>query len=156
MNKETKIYNILFPAWMFFLLPTAAWLVIIPGNFAIDSLVTLLGLKHLGVEERMPVYKKSIVKTWLFGFLSDFVGAGLIMLIMFALDAWAPNLDLFYFPGATLLAVPGVILAGVLIYVLNRKFAFRGTGLDDETIRRISRILAIFTTPYLMLIPLYG
>lgn len=46
------------------------------------------------------------------------------------------------------------ILAGVLIYFLNRKFAFRKTGLAPEQIHRLALSLAIFTAPYTMLIPI--
>lgn len=156
MKRETRLYNILFPSWMFFLLPTPVWFLLAAGNFGIDSLVTLLGLKHLGIEERMPVYRKSIVKVWAFGFLSDFAGAGLIFLLMLAVDKWLPGVDTFYFPGTSLLALPGVLLAAALIYLLNRHFSFRNTGLEVEQIRRMSLYLTIFTAPYLMMLPLYG
>ena len=75
---------------------------------------------------------------------------------MLAADRWFPDLDTFYFPGTSLLALPGVLAAGVLIYLLNRRFSFRGTGLTDDQVRRMARYLAIFTTPYLMMLPLYG
>ena len=44
MKRNTRLYNILFPSWMFFLLPTPVMLLLAAGNFGIDSLVTLLGL----------------------------------------------------------------------------------------------------------------
>ncbi|MBQ1396108.1 MAG: hypothetical protein IIY84_02255 [Eubacterium sp.] len=156
MKRKTRLYNILFPSWMFFLLPTPVMLLLAAGNFGIDSLVTLLGLRHLGVEERTPIYKRSIIKIWLFGFLSDFAGAGLTFLLMLAADRWFPDLDTFYFPGTSLLALPGILAAGALIYLLNRRFSFRGTGLTDDQVRRMARYLTIFTTPYLMMLPLYG
>jgi len=40
-KKDIKLYNILFPLWMLLLFPQA-WLIVLPGNFIIDSLVFLI------------------------------------------------------------------------------------------------------------------
>jgi len=42
---QTKLYNVLFPIWMFYFLPTVVWLILLPGNFLIDSLVLLAAMK---------------------------------------------------------------------------------------------------------------
>ena len=63
------------------------------------------------------------------------------------------------FPGGMLCALPGLVLAGVLIYFLNRRFSFRKTGLDEGQVKKLSLALAIATAPYTLLIPiewLYG
>ena len=90
--------------------------------------------------------------------MSDLIGAGLIFLIYMVITE-LPLLRFFnplLFPGTTLLSLPGVILAGVLIYWLNRKLTFRKSSLDPAAIHRLCLHLAIFTAPYTMLIPLYG
>ena len=74
MKRDIKLYNVMFPLWMFFLLPTVVWLIILPVNFAVDTLVVLLVLGRLGFENRRELWKKSIVRVWLFGFLADFIG----------------------------------------------------------------------------------
>ena len=52
MKRDVKLYNVMFPLWMFFLLPTVVWLIILPVNFAVDTLVVLLVLGRLeGVRE---------------------------------------------------------------------------------------------------------
>ena len=49
--------------------------------------------------------------------------------------------------------LPGIAVAGMLIYLLNRRFSFRRTALTAEQIHRLSLALAVFTAPYTMLIP---
>ena len=73
-GRALRLYNILFPAWMFYLFPTGLWFLLLPANFAIDSLVLFLAMKRLGVEKPRDVWKRSILRVWGFGFLADFLG----------------------------------------------------------------------------------
>ena len=57
-------------------------------------------------------------------------------------------------PYGQLLVLPGIALAGVFIYLLNRHFPFGKCGLEAETIRKLSLALALFTAPYSMLWPI--
>lgn len=157
MKKEIRLYNVMFPIWFFWLLPTPLWLVILLVNFAIDSLVLYLSARTGGLQERLQLWKKSIWKIWIIGFLCDIIGAAFIyglweMLIRIFHVSWALGL----FPATTILSLPGVALAGVLIYFLNKRFSFRKCVLDPAAVHRLSLALAVFTAPYAMLIPLYG
>lgn len=156
MKKNIRLYNILFPIWMFWLLPTVIWLIILPANFVFDSLVLGIAMKVRGAEDKLRVWKQSILKIWLIGFASDLVGAAGIFGLMMALNLALPHWDTFHFPGTSLISLPGVVLAGALIYFLNRKFSFTKCNLSDMQARRLSLALAVFTAPYAMLIPLYG
>ena len=42
---RVKLYNVLFPVWMLMMFP-GMWLIILPGNFIIDSLVLLITMKR--------------------------------------------------------------------------------------------------------------
>ena len=156
MKKDTRLYNVLFPVWMFFLFPTAAWLLILPGNFLVDSLVLVLWMYYQKIDGKGRLYKRKILLVWLIGFLSDFIGAGLTLGVFLLMDEIAPNVASHLFPATTLMALPGVILAGTLIYFLNRRFVFRNTDLSKEQIHSVCLALALWTAPYTMLIPLYG
>ena len=57
-KNDIKLYNVLFPFWMLMLFPQL-WLIILPGNFMIDSLVLLISLKLFKICE-----KKQWYKTW--------------------------------------------------------------------------------------------
>lgn len=151
-----RLYNVLFPAWMFSLFPSWLWLVILPANFAVDSLVLCLAMRRLGIAGRREIWGKSIIRIWAFGFLSDFLGALLTLGLMLLIDAFHLSWDIYLFPGTTLLAIPGVVLSGVLIYLLDRRYAFAKCLSDERQIHELSLALAFFTAPYAMLIPLYG
>ena len=68
--------------------------------------------------------------------------------------SWSVTARTMLFPGATLYALPGVALAGVLLYWLNRLLSFRKTGLEKRQLHKLCLAIALFTAPYLMLIPL--
>ena len=128
-------------------------LILLPGNFLIDSLVLLLAMTVLGYAGRKAVWKSAILKVWGVGFAADLVGAGITLGLMLLLDRLVPQWNTFLFPGGQLLVLPGIVIAGVLIYLLNRRFSFRRTALTAEQIHRLSLALAVFTAPYTMLIP---
>lgn len=152
MKRQLRLYNVLFPIWMLFLWP-GVWLILLPGNFLIDSLVLLLAMTALGYAGRKAVWKSAIFKVWGFGFAADLVGAGITLGLMLLLDRLVPQWNTFLFPGGQLLVLPGIVIAGVLIYLLNRRFSFRRTALTAEQIHRLSLALAVFTAPYTLLIP---
>ena len=152
MKRQLRLYNVLFPIWMLFLWP-GVWLILLPGNFLIDSLVLLLAMTALGYAGRKAVWKSAIFKVWGFGFAADLAGAGITLGLMLLLDRLAPQWNTFLVPGGQLLVLPGIAIAGVLIYLLNRRFSFQRTALTAEQIHRLSLALAVFTAPYTMLIP---
>lgn len=152
MKRDLKLYNVMFPIWMFLFLPTIVWLIILPVNFAVDSLVVLLVLGRLGLAPRKEIWKQSIIRVWLFGFLSDFIGAALTMLLLVVFDNWGHvTLEM---PYGQLLVLPGIALAGVFIYLLNRHFSFKNCYLADDAVKKLSLALALFTAPYAMLWPI--
>ena len=73
-KKQIRLYNVLFPVWMLVTMPVI-WYIVIPGNFIIDSLVLILALKALKVENRKSFYKKHIFLVFGFGFLSDILAS---------------------------------------------------------------------------------
>ncbi|MCQ2478183.1 MAG: hypothetical protein MJ091_03045 [Clostridia bacterium] len=155
MKKDTKLYNVLFPIWFFLLFPQT-WLLILPVNFIVDSLVLILSFKYLKLFDIKCLWKKSILKVFAIGFISDILGALLTLGVMLLTDWLLPAVNTALFPGTTIIALPGVILAGFLIYFLNKRFSFKKTEIELNCVKKICVYLAIFTAPYTMLIPLYG
>ena len=156
-KNNIKLYNVMFPIWFFFFFPVM-WLIILPVNFLVDSLVLCLSAKRQQVDERKTLWKKHILPVWGIGFLSDLIGAGLVFLIYLILVEIPGLVDVFNpitFPGTCIISLPGVALAGWMIYILNKKLTFRKSQLDTAVIHKICLHLAIFTAPYTMLIPLY-
>lgn len=151
MKKEVKLYNVIFPIFMLYVFPTYAWLFIILLNFIIDSLVVILAAKSRKLDWKN-VWKKSILNVVWIGFLCDFVGGALTWVLAATVFE---GLNLFTWPDLIFLTLPGIALAGVLIYFVNKKFSFRKAKLEPEQVHHICLMLAIFTAPYTMMIPYY-
>ena len=142
MKKYTRMYNVLFPVWMLILFPQM-WLIVLPGNFLIDSLVLLLGMYVLMIAEKGAFYKQNILKIFLFGLLADVIGAA-FMLLMLVLNISVMG-DEWYF------TVPAIIISAVCIFVLNYYVTFRTA---DKNLRfKLAMTFALATAPYTFLIP---
>ena len=148
MKKEVRLYNLIFPIYMLFVFPTPLWFLIIAANFLIDSLVVLLAAKKKGLDWRS-VWKKSIVRVVVIGFAADFAGGALSCVLSSAL--FDGKLNSYVWPDVALLTLPGVILAGLLIYFLNKKLSFELS--EPRQVRFICLMLAVFTAPYTMMLP---
>ncbi|MBQ2657106.1 MAG: hypothetical protein IJF87_00870 [Erysipelotrichaceae bacterium] len=161
-NKTTRLYNIILPIWLLIWFPTWLWLILIPVNYLIDFMVTYLSMKKLGIEDCKQKTLKHSWKICLIGFFSDFVGVVFLLGVLYLTDiilpneigesisyglSWKPNL---YSVFVILIAIA---ISGVLIYVLNRWMLKKDPELSREQIHRIALNLAVFTAPYLFLIP---
>ena len=154
MKRENavRLYNVMFPIWLFFLFPSIVWLWLLPANFVIDSLVLLAAAAYGKYAEKKNLWKKSILRVWIIGFLADMAGALVVLAVnAIVVESFPGNWGLP--PLEQLSTLPGILVAGILIYVWNRKFSFRKTNLEADQIHGLSLALAIVTAPYTMLIP---
>ena len=158
--KSYKLYNVLFPLWMLILLP-ATWLIVIPANFIIDSLVVILALRFWLKKPIKEIWKKSILKVFAFGFLSDFVGAGFLLAGLYA-SSWLEFGTVFEEAcnGATsfggfLVLLFAVALSAICIYFADLKFAFKKLEIEISEKKKLALALAVLTAPYTFFVPLY-
>lgn len=158
-NKDIKLYNIIFPVYMLWLIPPVIFIVGIL-NFIIDSVVVLITEKILKIEDIFSKYKKVILKVWIFGFLADFIGA-LFLFITSALfeDLNIPikyNIDYNPFGNiyALIITIIGILIAGILIFIFNKKICFKKIDITEKQRFILSLVMAIVTTPYLFLLPM--
>lgn len=151
-RRDVKLYNIIFPVWLLWLFPLT-WIVVLPGNFLIDLLVTVVTMKVLHVEEIKFNAKKSILYIWIFGFVSDFIG----VILMFAGSTTellsAVNSNPFENIYSFLWTAGCIILSAICIYFFNKKIALRKTALSQTEKKKLSLSLAICTAPYLFYLP---
>lgn len=156
MKKDIKLYNIIFPMWsiyfygMFFV---PLWLILLPANFIADTLVLLLLFWKLKLPEKKVLYKKSIWKTWFFGFLADVLASAMMVFI-----SWTNILPFNeYLPissvSAFLFTTAGVVLAGALIYFFHIKWIWDKIETEEKNKRKIALGMAVLTAPYLMYLP---
>ena len=143
MKKDLKLYNIIFPIWLLLLVPPV-WLLVLPANFIVDSLVILITMDAIGITRKKKMYKKSIFKVWIFGFLSDIIGTLFVLGASIIFNEGGLGDD----PAFT---IPGVIIAAVMIFIFNYLISFK--RYDKATRFKMAISLAIFTAPYTFLIP---
>ncbi len=141
-KKEIRLNNVIFPFWMLILFPIT-WVVVLPGNFIIDSLVLLASMAILGVENKKQSYKKYILPIFAFGMISDIIG-GIFMFLMLVLEVSRMGDELY-------MTIPALVLSAAMIFVFNYFFTFRSA---EKSFRmKMSLIFAIVTAPYTFLIP---
>ena len=171
MKKDTKLYNMIMPIWLLVIFPFT-WVVILPLNYLIDTLVLKLTMKKLNVEKRKEIYKMTILKTWIYGFLGDFIGAAVILVVSWGLYDIV-NLETAF--GAVVeqmsmvmlnpfdnvfsfsIALIAIIVASYFIYLFNYRFAlkkaFEEGYIDESTKKKIAISMAVFAAPYVFFLP---
>lgn len=140
---EVRLYNALFPFWMLLLFPQT-WLIVLPGNFIIDSAVFLVSLLLLKIPEKKQWYKTYIFPIYAFGMLSDIVGAAYMFLLVSLFDVGRMGDEPY-------LTIPALLISAVFIFMLNYRITFR--KIDKKQRLTLSLIFAIVTAPYTFLIP---
>lgn len=161
MQENLKLYNIFFPFWSLFLFPPF-FLLSLPVNFLIDSVVFLLAAKTLKLQNLKSMYKKSIWKIRGFGFLADIIGAIFLFLSNYIKDRLElPDAFLVgvnYNPrghrASLLWTIIALLISGFLIFYFNYRWSFSTTNLSDQDKRKLALRLAIWTAPYIFLISL--
>ena len=142
-SKSVTLYNVLFPLWMILLFPQM-WLIVLPGNFLIDSLVLLASMAFLKISEKKLFYKKYIFAVFSFGILSDIAGSALLFLLCFVLELGHMGDELY-------LTLPAILLSAAMIFMLNYYITFK--KVDRKTRLTLSIIFSVVTAPYTFLIP---
>lgn len=165
-SQDTKLYNVIFPIWLIWLIPTT-WIIVLPANFLIDLLVVVLTLKVLGVSEVRQTTKSVIIKVWLLGFVADFIGTAAMLLsniINFdyqtALGEWwyknlanAVSYNPFDSIYAFIWVTICVFITAACIYFFNYKISFKKVELTIDQKKKLALSLSIFTAPYLFYLP---
>lgn len=150
-----KVFNMGFHPTFFYLFPTL-WLISLPFNFVIDSIVLLIGFKIFGKEKVWHNWKKSILLSWIFGYISDIVATFLMLGFEYAAGSMFHTSVMSNpcgHPAKFLCTLFAVLVAGVLIYVFNAKVALRKTELDDKAKKKVALLMAIVTMPFPFFMP---
>lgn len=146
MYKRTRLYNVIFPVWMLTLFPQT-WLIAIPGNFVIDSIVLIILMFILKVECKKSFYIKNIFKVFTLGFAADIISA----LTLFLITMYTPVSNYVVMADEWFLTIPALLFASLLIFVFNYFISFKK---HEKSIRlKMALTFAIATAPYTFLIP---
>ena len=141
MKRDIKLYNLIFPMWgiyFYAILFPYFFVLLLPANFIVDTVMLLLLFFLFKVPEKKELYRRGIWKAWGFGFLADFLAAGVLVIISSAVSLpfhiYAP----FSSVGAFLFATVGVVLAGDFIRGRKEKENRTGDGDTDGTVPDVS------------------
>lgn len=145
--------NLFFPTWILHLIPNLAWIFFIPANFAMDSLVLWLWCRRQSGVSFSALWKQSIVKVFILGFLSDFLAAFALLLLSSGLNYCLPQVNVYIGLGSFLFGLLGALIAMGLIYVLDARLAFEKTTLTADQKKSAASWTAVITAPWLMMIP---
>ena len=141
-----KAFNMGFHPTFLYIFPMA-WVISLPFNFLIDSIFLLIGFKIFGKEKIWFNWRKSILKSWIFGYIADLVARAEDG------DIEEEELDDSVYRILALKKLFAVLLAGVLIYVFNVKIALKKTELDDKAKKKVALLMAIATMPFPFFMP---
>ena len=100
-------------------------------------------MKVFKIEDKKNFYLKHIFFIFLFGFISDMLGA-LMLLTITVISSSISGLELW-------LALIGVLVASFFIFFFNYTFTFK--KIEEEQRRKLALIFAFFTAPIAFLIP---
>ena len=156
MKKEIRLYNMIFPLWLLIWIPSYLWFFLIPVNYLIDSLVLCLSLKDH--EDRKRFCLKHSWKICIAGFVSDFIGSAFLFAVDLLLgDNYELANAICYSPFRRLdgfaIVVSAIFLSGICIYLLDR-WILSKTELDKAAVHKSAMMMALFTAPYLFLLPM--
>lgn len=162
MKQQMKLYNVLFPVWLLWLFPQVL-LIVLPGNLAIDCLVLFCALSALKHTRKGAVVKQLWWKFWLLGFAADLIGSvwlflGLYLMELPLLDRIVSYVNIlrpFSHPIAFLFTLSGVVIAGVCIYLFDKRAMKKCGLLTDREKHIIALAMAIATAPWLFFWPIY-
>ncbi|MFJ7730840.1 hypothetical protein ACIQXF_03010 [Lysinibacillus sp. NPDC097231] len=163
--KDIKVYNLIFPFWLILFFPPIIFATML-GNFLIDSLVVIASFYVFKLSKLnyflKPVYMRSILKVWLFGFLADMIGAFILILVVtiggglglpYELTS-SISYDPFKQPLAVVFILFAMIVSSFFIFVFNYKYTFK-TIIEDKKLRiKVALTLAVVTIPWTFLIPM--
>ncbi|MGN1433063.1 MAG: hypothetical protein ACI4XI_05095 [Ruminococcus sp.] len=171
---EVRLYNMILPPFMLMMFSPLLWFISLAGNFIIDSAIILIISLIIFRKISGEFYKKSILKVWLLGFASDFIG----VIYLFCVDLAAYSAGAYnyaeedsvfrkYLSGANrafshcdtssfwavVYLASGILVAAIFIFLFNYFISFRKTDLTKKQKLFSSMMLAVCTAPYTLLLP---
>ena len=152
--------DLVIPLWAFWLFPVC-WIAIIPITAVLCSIVMYISMLRLKINNRLKILGKTIIKVIFFRFL---------LLLETRQDFINPKSDFYHWYKnvflralernpfsnifALLLLCSIILLLMIINYKLNKKFTFSKLDIGEENKKKLALAIAIFTAPYIFLIPL--
>jgi hypothetical protein len=144
--------DVIFPVFMFYFFPPLLGIAAI-ANLIIDAAVFFVTLHFFRIKLKNSL--GTLLMLWLFGLVADIAGS-LFLCLTLLLNRYVPQISINYIeifssPAAIALILTAVLIAGLIIYCLDRIFLKNRIPVSQA--KRIALVLAIVTAPYTFLIP---
>lgn len=164
--REKRLNSYLPPFVLFAIIPVF-WIITLSVNFLVDSAILLVIGFILYKKLDFSLYKKSIVKVLISGFVSCFMGVIFLYLINLLISALnslfnaelltkinsAVNQPHFDCAFGLVYVISGIVVAAVFIFVFNYFFSFKKTDFTKKQKITASVVFSIFNAPYFFLLP---
>lgn len=167
MKSQYHLYNISFPIWFILLIPYT-WIVLLPVNFLLESLLLILALWSISYKEKKVLYKKIILKVWLLGLLADVIGYVILFIMLPVsssnilkntavygmIDKIAKGIMDFPYDNiySTIWVILSFLVGVISAYYLHMKITFKKVDMNEKDKRKVVLILSILSGPFLGLL----
>lgn len=154
MNK--KMYSLVLPIWLLLVSGPVLWILILTSNFFVATIVLIIACHIFKLKNVLKIYKRSIVKMVLYGFVSDAIGVSVLLLMskinpdgLFTNVASNPTSSWV----TTVFISICVAFSAWFAYFFHHRLTFRDLKVSEKKKKQIAVFLAIFTAPYLFFYP---
>lgn len=154
MNK--KMYSLVLPIWLLLVSGPVLWILILTSNFFVATLVLIIACNVFKLKNVLKIYKRSIIKMVLYGFLADAIGASLLLIVskinpdgLFTNVANHPCGSWI----TTVYISICILLSAWIAYFFHHRLTFRDLNVSEKKKKQIAIFIAIFTAPYLFFYP---
>lgn len=155
MNK--KMYSLVLPIWLMLVAGPALWILILTSNFFVATIVLIIACHIFNLKNVLKIYKRSIIKMVLYGFLADAIGASLLLLVskinpdgLFTNVANNPCGSWI----TTVYISICILFSAWIAYFFHHRLTFRDLKVSEKKKKQIAVFVAIFTAPYLFFYPI--
>ncbi len=170
--KNIKLYNMIFPIYIWLYLFPGTVLISLAGNYLIDSLVVIILSKIMFKKYDKNLYHNCIWRVWALGYASDVIGClylfgmsnigydylleetqdSVLYQIMEGINNVTNHPDMLNAYSMWFIA-SAVLISAIAIFLFDYFIAFRKTDLTKKQKLIMSLSLAIFTAPYTFFLP---
>lgn len=154
MNK--KMYSLVLPIWLMLVAGPALWILILTSNFFVATIVLIIACHIFKLKNVLKIYKRSIVKMVLYGFVADAIGVSILLLMskinpdgLFTNVASNPTNSWV----TTVFISICVAFSAWFAYFFHHRLTFRDLKVSEKKKKQIAVFVAIFTAPYLFFYP---
>ena len=157
-----KKLNVFLPPYVIFAIIPLFWIITLGITFVVDTIILLIVILLVYKKFDFATYKKTILKIWLLGFSTYFIGC-IYLYIVAVLNSTFPFLfgeissaiEQSHFDSiwGLIYVISGILISSILIFVFNYYISFKKTDFTKKQKVVSSLVFSVATAPYFFLLP---